>query len=86
MKVVLILRFAILTCIFLGGLLAIIATAGKEWEKYEIDGIDGKVTFGLWDYCGRNRITSTCLSLNDALKELERANLIESSAKGRDFF
>lgn len=86
MKVVLILRFAILTCIFLGGLLAIIATAGKEWEKYEIDGIDGKVTFGLWDYCGRSRITSTCLSLNDALKELERANLIESSAKGKDFF
>ena len=33
---VLIPRIAILTCIFLGGLLAIVATAGKEWEKIEI--------------------------------------------------
>ena len=86
MTLIVVLRVAILPCIFLGVLFAIIAIAGKEWEKYEIDGIDGKVTFGLWDYCGRNRITSTCLSLNDALKELERANLIESSAKGKDFF
>ena len=86
MTFILVLRVAILTCIFLGVFSAIIATAGKEWEKYEIDGIDGTVTFGLWEYCGRNRKTSTCLSVNYPLKELEKAKLIESSAKGMEFF
>ena len=86
MTFILVLRVAILTCIFLGVLFVIIATTGKEWEKYEIDGTDGKVTFGLWDYCGGNRKTSTCASVNDPLKELEKAKLIESSAKGKDFF
>lgn len=28
-------RIAILACIFLGGLLAVIATAGKEWQKFK---------------------------------------------------
>lgn len=86
MTLILVLRVAILSCIFLGVLFEIIATAGKEWEKYQIDGIDVKVIFGLWDYCGQNRVTSTCLPVNDALKELEKANLIESSTKGKDFF
>lgn len=86
MTFILVLRVAILSCIFLGVLFAIIATAGKEWEKYEIDGIDAKVTFGLWDYCVRERQTSTCFSVNDLLKTLESAKLIKSRAKGKYLF
>ena len=86
MTFILVLRVAILSWIFLGVLFAIIATAGKEWEKYEIDGIDGKVTFGLWDYCARDRQTSTCLSINDLLKLLESAKLIKSGAKSKYLF
>ena len=83
---ILVLRVAILSCIFLGVLFTIIATAGKEWEKYKIDGIDAKVTFGLWDYCARDRQSSTCFSVNDLLKDLESANLIKSRAKGKYLF
>lgn len=83
MKVVLILRFAILTCIFLGGLLAIIATAGKEWQKIENEKISVRYkitetnTLGLWKYCFTKTLVfhfsqdkqkeSTCKSVNDLL-------------------
>ena len=48
---------AIVTCTVLGELLAIIATAGKEWEKFQskvnVSGIVKEVlwTYGLWEYC-----------------------------------
>ena len=86
MAFVLVLRVAILSCIFLGVLFAIIATAGKEWEKYEIDVIDTKITFGLWDNCARNRETSACSPVNDALKFLESEKLIKSRAKSKHLF
>ena len=86
MTFILVLRVAILSCIFLGVLFAIIATAGKEWEKYETDGIDARVTFGLWDYCARNRQTSACAPINDLLKNLESAKFIKSRAKGKYLF
>ena len=54
------LRLAILGCIFLGSLVAIAATAGKEWEKIEYansglydDGKKNTVTIGLWESCGK---------------------------------
>ena len=49
----LILRVVIMVCIFLGRLFAIIATAGKEWQKYEEIGYRyRKTTYyaGLWEY------------------------------------
>ena len=85
MAFILVLRVAILTCIFLGVVFAIIATAGKEWVKYEIDGTSNKLTHGLWDYCARGQ-SSACLSINDVLKQFERAKLIERSTKGEDVF
>ena len=62
MKSILVLRIAILACAFLGGLLAIIAAAGTEWQKSEyqeklftIDIFPRKivVTIGLWKYCSK---------------------------------
>ena len=62
MKSILALRIAILACAFLGGLLAIIAVAGTEWQKLEhrvkvftMDAIPRKfvVTIGLWKYCSK---------------------------------
>ena len=75
MAFILVLRVAILTCIFLGVVFAITATAGKEWVKYETDGTSNKLTHGLWDSCTRGQ-SSTCLSINDILKQFERAKLI----------
>lgn len=86
MTFTLVLRVAILSCIFLGVLLAIIAVAGKEWEKYEIDFIDFKATFGLWDYCTRGSQTSVYFSVNDLLKQWESSKLIKSSAKSKYLF
>ena len=86
MTFALVLRVAILPCIFLGVLFAFIATAGKEWEKYEIDLIDFKIIFGLWDYCVRNSQTNNCYSVNDLLKEGESLKFIKSSAKGKYLF
>ena len=53
MTSVLVLRIAILACVFLGGLFAIIAVAGREWQKKEVqDGlITKKATIGLWEAC-----------------------------------
>ena len=86
MTFTLVLRVAILSCIFLGVLFVIIATAGKEWEKYEIDFIDFKATFGLWDYCIRDSQTSFCFSVNDLLKQGQSLKLIKSSAKSKYLF
>ena len=53
MTSVLVLRIAILACVLLGGLFAIIAVAGREWQKKEVqDGlITKKATIGLWEAC-----------------------------------
>lgn len=53
MTSVLVLRIAILACVLLGGLFAIIAVAGREWQKREVqDGlITKKATIGLWETC-----------------------------------
>ena len=83
----LILRVVLLVCIFLGGLFAIIATAGKEWLQREdiYDGYD-KTTYraGLWDYC--YKVTdhydsyTLCLPVNRVLRRMK------SSLKGNYFF
>ena len=44
-------RILILLVIFLGGLLAIIAIAGKEWAQLEKDAGTLKETGGLWETC-----------------------------------
>ena len=60
MAIILILRVALLVCILLGGLFAILATAGKEWQKFEqqfsyrYDNpivIKEKYYAGLWEFC-----------------------------------
>ena len=53
MTSVLVLRIAILACVFLGGLFAIIAVAGREWQKKEVQVgfITTKATIGLWEAC-----------------------------------
>ena len=51
MENVLIIRIVTLTCISVGGLTSIIATAGKEWEKFETGTRIEKETYGLWYYC-----------------------------------
>ena len=83
----LILRVVLLVCIFLGGLFAIIATAGKEWLKREdiYDGYDKSTyTAGLWDYCfneGDYYYSYTlCFPVNRILRKMK------SSLKGNDFF
>ena len=87
MVFILVLRIAILACIFLGLLFTITATAGKEWDKYESD---IKETFGLWEFCvqsnGLASSGSSCSSINDLLEGFKRFNLIESSVKGNDCF
>ena len=44
-------RILILLVIFFGALVAIIATAGKEWTQWEDDAGTLKVTSGLWETC-----------------------------------
>lgn len=61
MTSVLVLRIAILACVFLGGLFAIIAAAGKEWQKKEEQSgfVTTKATIGLWEACGFLTVDST---------------------------
>ena len=83
----LILRIVLLVCIFLGGLFAIIATAGKEWLKRDgiYDGYDRYTyTAGLWDYCYKVMdyydSYPLCSPVNWALRRMK------SSLKGNYFF
>ena len=70
----LILRVALMICIFLGGLLETIATAGKEWQK--LDGNYNTYTAGLWEYCYYYKETyyyyyyseTRCAPINDILR------------------
>ena len=82
----LILRVVIMVCIFLGGLLAIVATAGKEWQKQEnINYRHGKSTYyaGLWEYCSKQSYYydsyTTCSPVDEVLK------MMKSSIKGNYF-
>ena len=78
----LVLRVVLLVCIFLGGLFAIISTAGKEWLKR--DGIYyGYGRAGLWDYCYEVDYYDSytvCLPVNWRLRRMK------SSLKGNYFF
>ena len=82
MKNPLILRVAFMNCIFLGGLLATIATSGKEWQKLE--GIGITYTAELWEYCYKETYhddsDTRCVSVNDILR------YIKSSIKGNYSF
>ena len=101
MKVTLILRFAILICIFLGGLLAIIATAGKEWQKLGIEQIGYHKTrtdtLGLWEHCVKvtthilqfsqvKQEETTCQSINDFLDLLKEFVENTRELEGNSFF
>lgn len=77
---ILVLRIAILICVFLGGLFAIIAAAGKEWHKIERQtSLTRKrtITFGLWDICTKvTGSSSHCIAINILISSL-------SSLKGK---
>ena len=74
---ILVLRIAILSCVLLGGLFAIIAAAGKEWHKIEIQISSTRkrtITIGLWDIC--TKITgspSQCIAIK----------ILKTSLKGK---
>ena len=62
-----ILRAVLMICIILGGLFAIIATVGKEWQKRE--GIDGRIiTSGFWKYWYDNDSETICSPVDEMLK------------------
>ena len=76
---------AIATCTVLGELLAIIATAGKEWEKFEtkvnVSGIVKEVlwTYGLWEYCQDSKCRSI-KKFNELRKESVRGRFFQNKA------
>ena len=79
----LILRVVVMVCIFLGGFLAIVATAGKEWQKHEnIRYRYAKRTYyaGLWEYCSKESYYynshTRCSPVDEVLK------MMKSSIKG----
>lgn len=66
MAIILILRVSILVCILLGGLFAVLATIGKEWQRIEQKfpyGYDNprvvkeKYYAGLWEFCSTHVIS-----------------------------
>lgn len=82
------LRLAILGSIFLGALVAIAATAGKEWMKIECtyyrpyyDGEKYTVTIGLWEDCRKAAYYgeyTICSPINE--------QIVKKSIKGKHFF
>ena len=83
----LILRVLIMACIFVGGLFAIIATAGKEWQKYEdIEYRYGRTTYyaGLWEYCFKEEYYDESNTRCSPVDEILR--MMKSSIKGNYFF
>ena len=92
----LILRVFTLSCIFLGGIFAIIATAGKEWQIFESHvsyrvgyssyrNVTVTNKFGLWEYCTDDtyfgyRSRPNCKPVNNKL------NSIKGNLKGNYFF
>lgn len=96
MAIILILSVVMLACITLGELLAIVATAGKEWQKYEFRSSANAhtLTYGLWKYCEKwspsyRERKSGCMSVNDLLKTLNVFDEFASYTpriKGNNFF
>ena len=97
----LIARIAILACIFLGELLAIFATAGKEWEKFEKQ-INSHYRYyyphvvnyeefilgyntGLWEYC-TNEEDDLGIKTTRCVSVNDELRRYESSMKGNYFF
>ena len=82
------LRLAILGSIFLGALVAIAATGGKEWMKIEgtyygpyYDWKKYTVTIGLWEHCRKAAYYgeyTICAPIN--------GQIVKKSIKGRHFF
>ena len=81
----LILRVVILTCMFLGELLAIIAIFENKWQKYALKGHSNVLVLnaGLWEYCmteyqtlfyQHNQKETTCKSVSYFLTELNELN------------
>ena len=87
MAIILIIRVALLACIFVGGLFAIIATAGKEWQKHETKEfhVTETYTVGLWDFCvKRTRYRNQQETLYSPIKNILRSSF-KSSPKGNFF-
>ena len=97
----LIARIVILVCIFLGGLLAIVATAGKEWEKFEKQ-INSNYRYyypnvvnyeefilgyntRLWEYC-TNEEDDLGIQTSRCVSVNDELRRYESSMKGNYFF
>ena len=64
-----ILRTALLTCIILGLLFAITATAGKEWQVYVNERGD-EYTIGLWQACLKILGKTTCYTISTRFQTL----------------
>ena len=85
MAIILIRRVSILVCILLGGLFAVHATVGKEWQKFEQKfpcGYDNprvvkKYYAGLWKFCPTHVISylqyTICGPVNSQLKSLKNS-------------
>ena len=97
----LIATIVILACILLGGLLAIAATAGKEWEKFEKQ-INSNYRYyypyvvnyeefilgyntGLWEYC-TNEEDDLGIKTTRCVSVNDELRRYESSMKGNYFF
>ena len=64
-----ILRTALLTCIILGLLFAITATAGKEWLVHVNEGGD-ESTIGLWQTCLKISGKTSCYTIGTRFQTL----------------
>ena len=86
MAIILIRRVSILVCILLGGLFAVHATVGKEWQKFEQKFPYGYVNprlvkekyyAGLWEFCSTHVISylqyTICGPVNSQLKSLKNS-------------
>ena len=90
MAIILMLRVAILSCLFLGGLFASIAIFENKWQKYAVTDQYNHIILnaGLWEYCitqyqasfyQYNKKETRCRSVNNfliGLNELESMNLL----------
>ena len=94
-------RIVILACIFLGGLLAIVANAGKEWEKFEKQVNSNYRHYypyvvnyeefilgyntGLWEYCTKEE-DDLGIQTTRCVSVNDELRRYESRMKGNYFF
>lgn len=92
MAIILMLRVAILSCLFLGGLFTSIAIFENKWQKYAVTDQYNHIILnaGLWKYCitqyqasfyQYNKKETRCRSVNNfliGLNELESMNLLST--------